>query len=515
MTPEPSAVPALLPTVPPTRAVRRLAARTDIVVIGVTDSGPVRAPGIKLPAGLAAHAAASGAREPLATAVLPQPTGPTLVVVVVPPVASSPGGGDGGSAPWFGGNVTPADPASTLRRAAAAGVRKAVAAFDGTPSIAVALAPADAAQAQAVTEGALAGALTRLLPVNADSRDAAAARLDIVTDQADAVTHGTIIAYAVAAARAWTDEPPNLLYPESFAAAITAYTEGVASVTTEVLDVPDLAEQGLGGILGVGQGSARGPRLVCIRYAPEGATRHVAFVGKGITFDSGGLDIKTQAGMLHMKDDMAGAAAVVAATTAIAELGLPVRVTGWVPLAENMPSGSAYRPSDVLTLRGGTTVENGNTDAEGRLVLADGLALAAEDEPDLIVDIATLTGAVLSALGEQTSGLFTDDDTVAARLLTAAAVAGERVWRLPLLEEQQEALKSKIADVRSTGPKGTGGASFAAAFLRKFVPSDIAWAHLDVAGTAYNLGEPSGDIPAGGTGAGVRTLIELARALDE
>ncbi len=235
-------------------------------------------------------------------------------------------------------------------------------------------------------------------------------------------------------------------------------------------------------------------------------------MGKGITFDSGGLDIKSHAGMSIMKCDMAGAGAVLAATIAIARLGLKIKITCYAALAENLPSGSAYRPSDVLTMYGGTTVENFNSDAEGRLVMADALARLTEDEPDLIVDVATLTGACVTALGDRTAGLMSNDDGTAEQLLAAAKTSGEAFWRLPITDEVAKNIESDVADVRS-GKYGTaGGALTAAAFLREFV-GEINWAHLDIAGPSWNSGSPYGYVSSGGTGMSVRTLISLAESL--
>ncbi|NLT31735.1 MAG: leucyl aminopeptidase, partial [Propionibacterium sp.] len=214
-----------------------------------------------------------------------------------------------------------------------------------------------------------------------------------------------------------------------------------------------------------------------------------------------------------MKCDMAGAAAVISAVRAIADLGLKVRVTAYAPMAENMPSSTAYRPSDVLTMYGGLTVENANTDAEGRLVMADALARAGEDAPDAVLDIATLTGACMVALGNRTAGLISDDDELAERVLGASESAGEAFWRLPLTEEATESLKSSIADLRSSGKSRYGGALVAGAFLRKFVPESISWAHLDIAGPAWRDEPDSGCDSNGGTGFGVRTLVEVARSL--
>jgi len=286
-----------------------------------------------------------------------------------------------------------------------------------------------------------------------------------------------------------------------------------AKISVEVLDVQALTRGGYGGILAVGGGSSRPPRLVRLSYRPRGAKKHLALVGKGITFDAGGLNLKPAEGMYTMKCDMAGAAAVLAATHAIARLGLPVQVTAYGALAENLPSDTAYRPSDVLTLYGGTTVENGNSDAEGRLVMADALARANEDKPSLVVDVATLTGACVVALGDRTAGLMATDDETADLVLDAAEAAGEDFWQLPIPRETRGKLDSKVADLKSTGADRYGGALVAAAFLREFVNPGTPWAHLDIAGPAFFDGKPYGYVSPGGTGVAVRTLIALARSL--
>jgi leucyl aminopeptidase len=234
-------------------------------------------------------------------------------------------------------------------------------------------------------------------------------------------------------------------------------------------------------------------------------------VGKGITFDSGGISIKPAANMEKMKSDMAGAAAVVQALFAIAELSLPVRVTAWLALAENMPSGSAVRPSDVLSIYGGKTVEVINTDAEGRLVLADALVAAQEEEPDLLIDVATLTGAQVAALGYRTSAVM-GAPTATRAVMSAAEVAGESMWVMPIPEEVFAGYESKTADLKNTGKPG-GGMMGAAAFLRAFVGEDVAWAHLDIAGPAYNSEPGYGYITPGGTGVPVRTLVEVAQRM--
>ncbi|MGB3763427.1 MAG: leucyl aminopeptidase, partial [Ornithinimicrobium sp.] len=307
---------------------------------------------------------------------------------------------------------------------------------------------------------------------------------------------------------------PNVLYPESFATSVTS--RAPKNVKVEVWDPERLEAEGCGGIIGVGQGSARGPRMVTMTYSPRGATSSLAFVGKGITFDSGGLCLKPATGMVTMKCDMGGAAAVASAVVAIAELGLPVAVTGYLCLAENMTGDLAQRPGDVVTMRGGKTVEIINTDAEGRLVMADGLALASEQQPDAIVDIATLTGACMVALGSRTFGVMGNNDGVIERALASATAVGEPAWPLPLPEELRASMDSPVADIKHTGERAAG-AMIAATFLAEFVGSDasgatLPWAHLDIAGPAFNDNSPYGYTPKGGTGAGVRALVEFARS---
>ncbi|WP_337004894.1 MULTISPECIES: leucyl aminopeptidase [unclassified Microbacterium] len=291
-------------------------------------------------------------------------------------------------------------------------------------------------------------------------------------------------------------------------------------VAVEILDEAALAEQGFGGILGVAQGSDRPPRLVRLDYSPAGAERHIALVGKGITFDTGGLSLKPAASMVGMKFDMAGAATSLAALRAIAALGLPVRVTAWLCITDNMPSGRALRPGDVIRILDGTSVEVLNTDAEGRLVLADGLVAASRETPDVIIDVATLTGAIVAALGHRHTGVFGDDDTV-AEFLAAAKQADELAWHMPLPTHMEESLESPIADLQNVNMSDRmGGASFAGLFLRRFVGRTseaddaprIAWVHLDIAGSGEHAGAPYGFTEKGPTGAMVRSIVAFAEA---
>jgi len=328
----------------------------------------------------------------------------------------------------------------------------------------------------------------------------------------DAAVRPAIVADAAALVRDLVNTAAGDLGPADVADVASAFADDLP-LTIEVLDETALEEQGFGGILGVGVGSVRPPRLVVVRYAPEGASKHLALVGKGITFDSGGLSLKPAGSMLGMKTDMTGAATVLAATVAAARLGLDVRVTAWLCLAENMPSGSATRPGDVLTLKNGKTVEVTNTDAEGRLVLGDGMAAASLEHPDAIVDVATLTGAQVVALGDRTTGLMGSDDLVAQVRAVAESVA-EPIWPMPLPEELDARLASEIADmVNATVGNPAGGMLLAGKFLERFVGEGIPWAHLDIAGPSENKGGGYGWLGKGATGVMVRTLIALAEEL--
>lgn len=325
------------------------------------------------------------------------------------------------------------------------------------------------------------------------------------------LNHVRILGQAVNRTRDLVNMPPNDLFPQSFASAVQKASKALP-VTVQVLDEKRLAAEGFGGIAAVGQGSTRPPRMVKISYKPRGAKKHLAFVGKGITFDSGGLSLKPGEAMVGMKYDMTGAATVFNAVLAIAELGLPVRATAWLCLAENLPSGSATRPNDVIKIRNGKTVEVLNTDAEGRLVLADGLSAAAEEKPDLIVDVATLTGAATIALGNRYAGLMGDDKAV-KDVQAAATRVGELVWHMPLPAELRTLLNSEIADIANVKiGNRAGGMLIGGLFLRDFVPSEISWAHLDIAGPANNAAAPYGFTNSGASGAYIRTLVALASA---
>jgi leucyl aminopeptidase len=402
------------------------------------------------------------------------------------------------------GDVTP----ESLRRAAGAATRE----LAGSGSVALALPADDVEQVAAVAEGALLGAYTY---TRYREGKGAVASFELVTDRARdreakaAVTRAEILAAAVHATRDLVNTAPNDLYPAAFAELAKVAAKEAKGVKVTVLDEKALVSGGYGGLIGVGQGSVRGPRLVKVSYSPSRPTATIALVGKGITFDSGGISIKPAAGMEAMKSDMAGAAAVLHTVVAAARLELPVAVTGWLCLAENMPSGTAQRPSDVITIRGGKTVEVLNTDAEGRLVMADGLSAAVEEKPDVVVDIATLTGAQMIALGYRVSAVMGSED-VRAEIVDAAGTTGEQFWPMPLPAELLGGLKSKVADLANIGDR-FGGMLTAGVFLREFVGS-TPWAHLDIAGPSFNEKAAHGYTPVGGTGVGVRTLLGFIEA---
>ncbi len=435
-----------------------------------------------------------GAKSKIGSVTLLPKVGPRLVVVGIGDV-----------------DVTP----EQVRRAIGNGIRALAALEPEAPlHVAISLDLAEPEVLKGAVEGAFLGAYA-FAKIGSEPKPLLKA-LTLVSSSTrqeakDAVSTAVVVAAAVNQARDWVNMPANLLYPETFAVAASAVARQ-SKLGLEVLDEKALAKDGYGGILAVGGGSARPPRLVRLSYAPRGARNHIALVGKGITFDTGGVNLKPGDSMSTMKCDMAGAAAVIAATQAIAQLGLKVKVTAYAALAENMPSGSAWRPSDVLTMYGGTTVENYNSDAEGRIVMADALVRATGDQPDLVLDVATLTGACMVALGERTAGLLATDDSTADLVLDAAEAAGEAFWQLPITEEAKDVVTSKVADLRSGG-KRWGGALSAAAFLSEFVGDEIPFAHLDIAGPAFNEHEPYDYVPAGGTGSAVRTLVALAQSL--
>ncbi|HTU04646.1 MAG TPA: leucyl aminopeptidase, partial [Trebonia sp.] len=403
-----------------------------------------------------------------------------------------------------------------LRRAAGAALRDltgnakkpAVQDKNGVKSVAVALPAQTAAEAEAVTTGALLGGYSFRKYRTTASADLAVTVLT-GAGNADAVRRGEVIANAVNLVRDLVNTAPLDLPPEVLAEEAVRVASG-KGIAVQVLDETELKTGGYGGITAVGQGSSRPPRLVRLEYTHPEAAKTVAFVGKGITFDSGGLSLKPPKSMETMKCDMSGAAATLAATAAIAELGLPVNVIGYLCLAENMPGGAAQRPSDIITIYGGKTVEVLNTDAEGRLVMADALARSGADDPDLVVDIATLTGAATVALGRRTAGVMGSSEAVAGEVAAVMREAGEPAWAMPLPDELRKGLDSMVADLANVSGDRNGGMLVAGLFLREFVPDGVAWAHLDIAGPAFNETSPFGYTPKGGTGAAVRALVQIA-----
>jgi leucyl aminopeptidase len=398
--------------------------------------------------------------------------------------------------------------AEALRRGAGAAVR---ALADGkSPAIALALPAGDGAETEAVALGGLLGSYKFLRYRGGEQP--ARPQLTVLTSAsgaAEAAGRAEVLAQSMVLTRDLVNTSPSHLYPESFAAEAQRIAAD-AGLDIEVLDAEALASGGYGGIVGVGQGSVRQPRLVRLAYTHPDATKTVVFAGKGITFDSGGLSLKPSNAMETMKSDMSGAAAVLAALQAIAALRPTVNVVGYLPLAENMPGGNAQRPSDVITIFGGKTVEVLNTDAEGRLVLADAIARSGQDSPDLLVDVATLTGAQLVALGARIAGVMSNDDEVLNGVVDAARRSGEQAWPMPLPPELRKGLDSSVADIANVTGERWGGMLVGGLFLQDFVPDGVRWAHVDIAGPAFHEGEPYGYTPKGGTGAAVRMLVQVA-----
>jgi len=408
--------------------------------------------------------------------------------------------------------------ADRLRRAAAAVVRRSPKAKTIATTLleTVPTGGDRVAAAQAVAEGAALGAY-KFLRYKQKSDAPALEKLVVLGKKDDKVQQGLDRGVAVAAAVAWArdlvNEPAGAMTPTQLAEEARRAAEQ-GGLDIEVLDEVEIANQGLGGLLGVSLGSDQPPRLVKLTYTPKGkATGTVALVGKGITFDSGGLSLKTADGMETMKTDMSGAAAVIGAMSVLRTAGVQSKVIGFVPTTENMPGPKAIKPGDVLKIRNGKTVEVLNTDAEGRLILADGLSLAAEEKPDAVIDLATLTGACVVALGMKIAGLMGNDGPWIGQVRDAAERAGESMWHLPLPQEYRKDLDSEIADLKNiTGGRG-GGALTAGLFLSEFT-GDVPWVHLDIAGPAR---APSDDgyIAKGGTGFGVRTLVELLSSFEK
>ena len=481
----------------------------DALVVGVAKGakGPVLAAGSdagRALRGLAASFAALGVTgAPDEVVKVPAPAGVAAGVVVLTGL----------------GEARRRYDAETLRRAAGAATR----ALTGRARVVLALPSDSAADLEAVATGALLGAyeFTRFRTKSADPSREGVRTIVVASSLAAgddakaaraALARARAIGSAVGLTRDLVNTPPNVLTPVEFASIATREGRAVG-LDVRVLDEKVLKKGGYGGIIGVGQGSANPPRLVRIAYRHPRATKHIAFVGKGITFDTGGISIKPAAGMEAMKSDMGGAAAVLAALVAIARLKPVVNVTGWAPMAENMPSGTAQRPSDVLTTFSGRTVEVLDTDAEGRLVLADAIGAAQEDSLDVLIDIATLTGAQIVALGSRTSGIMGNDDALRGKVHDAAGRVGEAMWPMPLPEELRKGLDSAVADIANIDRARQGGMLSAGLFLRDFVADDLPWAHIDIAGPSFNGAAPFGYTPKGATGSGVRTLVQLAEDL--
>ena len=410
----------------------------------------------------------------------------------------------------------------TLRRAAASAVR----ALAGAQRVAVAL-PVDQgdggpAALRAIAEGALLGAYrfagykTKPVPGQRDPVTAVTLHVADASDRTarNEVKRASIVVAAVTRARDWVNTAPNELRPPDFAACVAeAATE--AGLDVEVLDEKALKKAGYGGILAVGLGSDAPPRLVMLSYTPKGATRSVALVGKGITFDTGGYAVKPAQGMWEMKSDMSGAAAVASVMIALAALKPKVQVRAYLPMAENMISGSSYRPGDVITMYGGKRVEVLNPDAEGRLILADAIVRAQEDKPDYLLEVSTLTGGQVIALGKRVAGVM-GDERLCERVRAAGDRVGEPAWPMPIPDEVRQGLDSDIADISqiNTGMDRAGHMLQGAAFLREFVTEGLPWAHIDIAGPAFHTAEPTGYLVKGGTGVPVRLLVDLIEDIE-
>ncbi len=397
-------------------------------------------------------------------------------------------------------------PADVIRKAAGVAAR----ALNGTEAVVTTLSDIDV---QAAVEGLILGAY-RFAEFRSDktaSKDKGLrtiTALSIAKDAKKSVERGAAIAAAVATARDFVNTPPSHLHPDEFAQRAKAFGEA-AGLQVEVLDEKALAKAGYGGIIGVGKGSSRPPRLVRLTHkSGKKGAKKVALVGKGITFDTGGISIKPAASMHHMTSDMGGAAAVVATVGLAAQLNLPVDVTATVPMAENMPSSTAQRPGDVLIQYGGITVEVLNTDAEGRLILADAIVRACEDKPDYLIETSTLTGAQTVALGARIPGVMGSDE-FRDRVAALSREVGENGWPMPLPDELKEDLKSSVADLANVSSQRFAGMLVAGVYLREFVADGVQWVHLDVAGPAYNTGSPWGYTGKGGTGVPARTMFAV------
>ncbi|HEX5254492.1 MAG TPA: leucyl aminopeptidase [Mycobacterium sp.] len=414
-------------------------------------------------------------------------------------------------------------PADTIRRAAGVAARS----LGKTESVITTLAELPGASvASAAVEGLILGSyrFTEFRSDKTAPKDEGLRKITVLATAKDAkndAAHAAAVATAVATARDFVNTPPSHLFPAEFARRAKALGESVG-LEVEVLDDKALQKGGYGGIIGVGQGSSRPPRLVRLTHrgsklakAKKGkAVKRVALVGKGVTFDTGGISIKPAAGMHHMTSDMGGAAAVIATVALAAQRKLPIDVIATVPMAENMPSSTAQRPGDVLTQYGGITVEVQNTDAEGRLILADAIVRACEDNPDYLIETSTLTGAQTVALGARIPGVMGSDE-FRDRVASISQQVGENGWPMPLPDELTEDLKSTVADLSNISGQRFAGMLVAGVFLGEFVADGVSWAHIDVAGPAYNTGSPWGYSPKGSTGVPTRTMFAVLEDICE
>jgi leucyl aminopeptidase len=421
------------------------------------------------------------------------------------------------------GKPRPEWPADTIRRAAGVAARS----LGGAEAVITTLTELPGEDVcSAAVEGLILGSY-RFTDFRTDKtapKDKGLRKITVLATSKDAKkqsAHGAAVATAVATARNFVNTPPSHLFPAEFAKRAKALGES-AGLEVEVLDDKALQKAGYGGVIGVGQGSSRPPRLVRLihrgSHLAKGkkgkAGKRVALVGKGITFDTGGISIKPAASMHYMTSDMAGAAAVIATVALAAQLQLPIDVIATVPMAENMPSATAQRPGDVLTQYGGTTVEVLNTDAEGRLILADAIVRACEDNPDYLIETSTLTGAQTVALGSRIPGVMGSDE-FRDRVAALSQRVGENGWPMPLPDELKEDLKSTVADLANVSSQRYAGMLVAGVFLREFVADGVSWAHIDVAGPAYNTGSPWGYTPKGATGVPARTMFAVLADIAE
>jgi len=448
--------------------------------------------GAELPGGIAAAPGADDARSGFKKLSLLRPDGFPPVLVV-------------------GLGARDEIDAEKLRVAAALVAKEAMRLEAASLAWALPEAPAAVAAAEALVTGTILASY-RFDRFKSEAGDDAP-RLDSLTllgpaEIEDVATAARIAAEAQNRARDLQLTPANVATPTFLAERAEEIAAGSDALAVEVLGRAELEQKGMGGILAVSQGGPEEPKLIVLRYSGGGSGSTLAFVGKGVTFDTGGISLKPGAGMQEMKMDMSGGAAVLEATAAIAELGLPLDLIALVPTTENMPSGTAIKPGDIITQYNGKTVEVNNTDAEGRLILADALAYAVELGAERIVDIATLTGAVEIALGSTYAGLVSNDDNLAAEVIEAGETSGQLVWRLPLHPEYKELMKGTVADLSNLGKKRKAGTITAASFLEEFV-GETAWAHLDIAGSAWDIGREYVGNEANGFGA--RLLVEFAR----